>query len=76
MKLFNKNGKFKKNIIDEKNDELSEEMLEDVVGGIPYDYAKQRIETLKEDELTEKDLMEYKGGVPYSEEERESLLKK
>lgn len=79
MKFFNnKNGKFKKNIQEEKLNEYTEKELEDALGGVPYEYGKQSVEPILDkynDELDEDSelLKNAKGGVPYSEEEKYKL---
>ena len=69
------------------SDELSEEELENIVGGLPYEaaierqksvierdqQAQQSIENMDTAELTEAELDQIRAGVPYIPEEEESM---
>ena len=65
MKLFNKNGKFKKNI----TDEINEKEINNIIDG-KYDYNHQKLEEIKDkDELFENNLEKAKAGIPLTEED-------
>lgn len=59
------------------NDELNENELESVLGGVPYEYGKDSLNKVKANEsLSESELEAVIGGVPYETgKEAAELLK-